>query len=83
MRGESAGLSCRSQRARGMAAAIASQRSSDEGNKSERTRKQPDHDEGTAGWLHALFLALHAKERAITGAGAPVGTTTPYHCIAS
>ena len=61
MRGESAGgfLSV-ARRPRGMAAAIASLRSSDEGNKSKRTRKQPDHDEGTAGWLHALLLALLA-----------------------
>ena len=43
-----------------MAAAIASQRSSDEGNKSERTRKQPDQDERPAGWLRALFVAVLA-----------------------
>jgi tetratricopeptide (TPR) repeat protein len=43
-----------------MAAAIASQRSSDEGNKSERTRKQPDQDHRPTGWLRAFGVAVVA-----------------------
>jgi protein O-mannosyl-transferase len=40
--------------------ALRSRRSSDEGNKSERSRKQPDHREPSQGWWRALLVAFLA-----------------------